>query len=95
MTEPAQPHVTTTPIAMAMQHLEQGRWEAAHATVQSESGALAAWVHGIVHLVEGDLDNARYWYGRAARAWPDAPAPGVEIAALRTALANHEPEVDR
>lgn len=28
--------------------------------------ALAAWLHGIVHTLEGDLDNARYWYHRAA-----------------------------
>ena len=33
----------------------------------------AAWLHGIVHVLEGDLDNARYWYKRAKRTFsPDA-----------------------
>ncbi|MEP7205764.1 MAG: hypothetical protein ABI920_02410 [Casimicrobiaceae bacterium] len=75
-----------TAIEVAVQELEQGRWEAAHAIVQNESGALACWAHGIVHLVEGDLDNARYWYGRASRPWTDAPAVDAEIAALRAIL---------
>jgi hypothetical protein len=27
----------------------------------------AAWVHAYLHRVEGDLPNARYWYGQAKR----------------------------
>lgn len=26
-----------------------------------------AWVHAYLHRKEGDLANARYWYGRANR----------------------------
>ena len=40
--------------------LEAGDWKAAHEIVQKESSTLAAWLHGIVHTLEGDLDNARY-----------------------------------
>jgi hypothetical protein len=32
-----------------------------------ESGEDAAWVHAYLHRVEGDLDNARYWYRQAER----------------------------
>ena len=35
---------------------------------------LAAWLHGIVHTLEGDLENARYWYRRARRAFPGPEA---------------------
>jgi hypothetical protein len=40
-------------------------WERAHALVQDEAGAEAAWVHAHLHRVEGDLANAAYWYRRA------------------------------
>jgi hypothetical protein len=54
--------------------------------VQQESSALAAWLHGIVHILEGDLDNARYWYRRADRPFPGAAAVREEIAAARRAV---------
>jgi hypothetical protein len=28
---------------------------------------LAAWLHGILHIQEGDLEDAEYWYGNANR----------------------------
>jgi len=63
--------------------LESGDWQAAHAIVQKdEDSPLACWAHGIVHLMEGDLPNARYWYGQAKRAFPASPNPSAEIAAL-------------
>jgi hypothetical protein len=54
--------------------------------VQQESSTLAAWLHGIVHILEGDLDNARYWYRRADRPFPGAAAVRDEIAAARRAV---------
>ena len=45
----------------------KGVWERAHALVQDEPGAEAAWVHAYLHWVEGDLANAGYWYKRAGR----------------------------
>lgn len=71
----------------AVELLEAGAWQEAHAIVQQEQSAEAAWLHGIVHTLEGDLDNARYWYRRANRAFPGAGAVQAEIAAARRALA--------
>jgi hypothetical protein len=74
-------------LSTALRHLEAGDWQAAHEIVQrDEESALACWAHGIVHLMEGDLPNARYWYGQAKRGFPSAPAAKSEIAALRAAL---------
>ena len=42
-------------------------WDQAHKIVLDESSAEAAWVHGYLHRVEGDLGNAGYWYRRAAK----------------------------
>jgi hypothetical protein len=63
--------------------LDAGDWKAAHEIVQKESSTMAAWLHGIVHILEGDLDNARGWYQRAGREFPGAGAARAEIAAAR------------
>ena len=68
----------------AIDLLEKSDWQAAHALVQQdEDSPLACWAHGVVHLMEGDLPNARYWYRRAGRAFPAKPSIAKEIAALR------------
>jgi hypothetical protein len=60
-------------------------WDKAHAIVMNDDGADCAWVHAYLHRVEGDRDNARYWYRQARR----APASGdlaAEWAAIAAAL---------
>ena len=73
-------------LSRALDLLDRGDWQAAHAIVQNESSTLAAWLHGIVHTLEGDLDNAQYWYRRAERAFPGAGAIQEELGAARRAL---------
>ncbi|HEV8530607.1 MAG TPA: hypothetical protein VGT00_04245 [Methylomirabilota bacterium] len=70
----------------ALEFLEAGAWQKAHEIVQAEKSTLAAWLHGIVHTLEGDLDNARYWYRKADRAFPGPQAVQQEIAAARRQL---------
>jgi len=65
--------------------LAAGDFQAAHTIVQDDASTLAAWLHGIVHTLEGDFDNARYWYGKAGRAFRGREAVDEEIAAARTA----------
>jgi hypothetical protein len=58
-------------------------WDKAHKLVMDDDGADCAWVHAHLHRVEGDLDNARYWYRQARRepakgntrrnGWPSPP----------------------
>ena len=68
-------------LARALAHLQRGEWQAAHEIVQrDEDSPLACWMHGIVHLMEGDAANARYWYGLSKR--PFNPDIGAEIRAL-------------
>jgi hypothetical protein len=73
----------------ALDCLDAGAWQQAHEIVQPDKSALAAWLHGIVHILEGDLDNARGWYSRADRPFPGAQAVGEELAAARRALEAH------
>lgn len=75
--------VKTGSLVRAVELLEAGAWQQAHEIVQKEESPLAAWLHGIVHTLEGDLDNARYWYQKADRVFPGPDAVRGEIAAAR------------
>ena len=69
----------------ALALLEGGDWRAAHEIVQvDEDSRHACWAHAIVHVMEGDLTNARYWYRRAGRAF--SADAGAEIRALSESL---------
>ena len=70
----------------AIQHLEAGEWQAAHRIVQNDESAEGSWAHGIVHLMEGDLSNAGYWFRRAGRELADSAEIPAEIAALKKHL---------
>ena len=61
--------------------LTRGAWEEAHAIVQQDKSPEAAWLHGIVHTLEGDIENARHWYRKANRAYPGPDEVQGEIAA--------------
>ena len=68
----------------AVELLENGDWQAAHEIVQrDEDSRLSCWAHGIVHLLEGDIPNARYWYRQAKRPFPRQPAVENEIRVLK------------
>lgn len=64
----------------------KGRWEDAHAAVQDEDGAQAAWVHAYLHRKEGDRGNAAYWYRTAQRKMPDLPLDEEWEAIVRALL---------
>ena len=74
-------------IRTALRLLQDGDWRAAHLIVQDdEDSPLSCWAHGIVHLMEGDAANARYWYRRAGRVLPPHPSIPDEVAALSASL---------
>ena len=73
-------------IGSAIRHLRKGEWQKAHAIVQDDPSELGCWAHGIVHMQEGDVANARYWYRRAHRSYPKGADTTAEIAALALAV---------
>ena len=67
--------------------LAEGDWQGAHRIVQDdEESPLSCWAHGIVHLMEGDVPNARYWYRLAGRVLRQDFSVESEITALRDTL---------
>jgi hypothetical protein len=73
-------------IVGALDRLESGDWDGAHQIAQEDKTAMGAWLHGVVHLIEGDRGNAEYWYRRAGRPFPGMNSVKGEIAAIRSAL---------
>ena len=78
------PPAATVSLLRAVWHGLHGDWEAAHQIAQDDMSAEGAWVHAWLHRIEGDLDNARYWYRRAQRevAEGDLCEEGKTIAAF-------------
>ena len=70
----------------AVELLENGDWEAAHNIAQKDESELGSWAHGIVHLMEGDLSNAAYWYKRAGREPAELSDIAQEVSALKYRL---------
>jgi hypothetical protein len=52
------------PFVRSLLLLMAGDLERAHILVQEASNADGTYIHGIVHRIEGDFDNARYWFRR-------------------------------
>jgi hypothetical protein len=47
--------------------LQAGEFERSHSIVQSMSGSDPAYIHGMIHRVEGDFWNAKYWFRRSKK----------------------------
>src|SRR5713101_4502404 len=73
-------------IKQAIQALETNNWDKAHEIVQDMETIEAYWLHGIVHTLEGDTDNAQYWYRRAGRPFSQDTKVADEIKALKEKL---------
>ena len=64
-----------------------GRWDEAHRIVQQYEGDVtASWIHAVLHKIEGDLDNSRYWYRRAGRMECVDQEPMAELQAIKAAM---------
>ena len=62
-------------------------WAAAHDIAQRHEGdAIADWLHAVLHKIEGDDGNARYWYRRTPHRFEEFADPQAELAAIRDAL---------
>ena len=66
--------------------MRSGNWIDAHNLVQSDDSELAAWLHGILHIQEGDLEDAEYWYDKANRHFRSRGTLEEELASLELAM---------
>jgi hypothetical protein len=60
-----------------------GEWDPAHRIVQEFNDPTACWIHAVLHKIEGDSWNSRYWYGRTHHHdYEDYPDARVELFAI-------------
>ena len=63
------------------------KWDEAHDLVQRHEGnATAAWVHAVLHKIEGDVSNSRYWYRQAGRPADVDADPQAELRTIRDSV---------
>jgi hypothetical protein len=64
-----------------------GDWTGAHEIAQrDETDPTFCWVHAVLHKIEGDAANARYWYRRAGQSYEAYADPKAELAAIKAVL---------
>ena len=61
------PPAELSPECAALWHTKAGNWEAAHDIAQDIHTSMGSWIHAHLHLIEGDIGNAGYWYSRAGK----------------------------
>ena len=63
-------------------------WEGAHNLVQQyDNDSTAGWVHAVLHKIEGDLGNARYWYRYSGQMEHVNDEPWAELEIIKAELA--------
>lgn len=63
-----------------------GDWQGAHSIVKDYDDPFACWIHAVLHKIEGDVGNSRYWYAQTAHDYADFADAGAELAAIKKAL---------
>ena len=51
-------------LLLAVQAALDGDWEQSHNIAQDYSDTTANWIHAVLHKIEGDVWNSKYWYAR-------------------------------
>ena len=61
-------------------------WHDSHQIVQDIHSSHAYWIHAVLHKIEGDETNSRYWYGRAQQVYESFSDPKQELVFIKDKL---------
>ena len=82
--EDAEPPEDLSPELKALWHTKADHWDTAHNIAQDIHTPTGSWIHALLHLIEGDIGNAGYWFrnaGKPVRSTDEIDALWNEIAA--------------
>ena len=79
--------MNTDDLIQAVDAALASEWDKAHGIVQQdERGAMACWLHAVLHKIEGDAWNSRYWYARSSHRYEEWDDARAELKAIRAEL---------
>jgi hypothetical protein len=77
-------------LKVAVQAALDGDWEAAHNISQDYKDTTANWLHAVLHKIEGDEWNSKYWYAKTAgKRFEDFSDARDELLEMQRYLALH------
>ena len=66
----------------AIQFAQSNDWDGAHQIVQIYSDDTSCWIHAVLHKIEGDEENSRYWYRKCKTSYEDFLNTNEELNAI-------------
>ena len=63
-----------------------GNWALAHDIVKDYEDPFACWIHAVLHKIEGEAGNSRYWYAQTTNSFDDYADTHAELLAIKRAL---------
>jgi hypothetical protein len=74
-------------LKIAVQAALDGDWHASHNIAQDYSDITANWLHAVLHKIEGDEWNSKYWYARThGKKYEDFSDAHEELIAIQNSL---------
>ncbi len=71
----------------AVQAALDGDWHQSHNIAQDYSDDTANWIHAVLHKIEGDEWNSKYWYARTNdKKYEDFSDTTEELIAIQNSL---------
>ena len=68
-----------------------GDWDGAHNIAQDYSDSTANWIHAVLHKIEGDVWNSKYWYEKTSgKQYADFTNASDELKAIQNSLKYHK-----
>ena len=64
-----------------------GDWHGAHNIAQDYSDSTANWIHAVLHKIEGDAWNSKYWYAKTkGKKYEDFSEANTELIVIQNSL---------
>jgi hypothetical protein len=73
-------------LKVAVEAALNDEWDRSHNIVQEYGDSYACWIHAVLHKIEGDAWNSRYWYARTQHQYEEYPDPCAELQAIAELL---------
>jgi hypothetical protein len=77
-------------LKIAVQAALDGDWDKSHNIAQDYGDDTANWIHAVLHKIEGDEWNSKYWYARThGKSYEDFSDAREELIAIQNSLNNN------